>query len=389
VSMGDKQYGLPLLGFDLGIDSGMGSLCEWLTAKGLVRESKGYDRVVDGKQWNSVTEDLILGMPCHRVEKKTQDEMKQLIKEDGDRFSLELRLDQEQMQRLWDEVRDPRSAMRALDPLRIPADAMAYYRPFHFPPFHNWGIYLLIDRLLNYCDALQETLGKLRLFTQSTLAAAVLFEIFHHEFFHHLAESTATALEIICAGMGSPRRIYLDYWDSKFEDVIGKHSHHPLEEALANAYAYNAFSFISRVKVGYRVSLSVFYQHALIKMWPKEPAGYREAEHYIKGGYVGGAAQLLAMLISHADAFNEAPLMTLAKKVFPQGNTALMSKPEIPTYLVGTPDQIMHFDSLVPAPNEAYTNLFWPGDTSNIDKMIQENRQKEREARKRRQAGIG
>lgn len=383
----NNQSGLPLLGFDLGIDLGMGRLCEWLDANGLTRKGKGYDRVIDGQQWNAVTEDLILGVPCQRVEKKTQDEIKQLIKEEGERFSFELQLDREEMNRLWEELRDPRSALRDLDPLRIPADAMAYYRPFHFPPFDNWGIYLLIDRLLDYCRALQGTLGKLQMFTPSTLATAVLFEIFHHEFFHHLAESTATALEIICAGMGSPRRIYLDYWESKFEDVIGRHPHHPLEEALANAYAYNAFSFISRVKVGYRDSLSTFYQHALIKVWPKEPAGYREAAHYIKGRYVGGAAQLLAMFLNHADAFNNAPLMTLAKRVFPQGHTAFMAKPEIPTYLVGTLDQIMQFHSLVPTPNETYTNLFWPGDTSRLDKMIQEKRQKEREARKARKAG--
>jgi hypothetical protein len=233
----NNQAELPLLGFDLGIDLGMESLCEWLNAKGLTREGAGYDRVIDGHQWNAVTENLILRIPCQRVEKKTQDEIKRLIKEQGERFSSELQLNQKEMERLWGEVRDPRSALRALDPLRIPADAMAYYRPFHFPPFDDWGIYLMVDRLLDYCGALQGTLGRLRMFTPSTLATAVLFEVFHHEFFHHLAESTATALEIICAGMGRPRRTFLDYWESKFEDVIGRHPHHPLEEALANAYA--------------------------------------------------------------------------------------------------------------------------------------------------------
>ncbi len=376
------QSELPLLGFDLRIDLGMESLCEWLEAKDLARQGKGYDRVIDGQQWNAVTENLILGIPCQRVEKKTQDEIKLLIKEQGERFSSELQLNQKEMDRIWEEVRDPRSALRSLDPLRIPADAMAYYRPFHFLPFDNWGIYLLVDRLLDYCRSLQGTLGQLRMFTPSTLATAVLFEIFHHEFFHHLSESTATALEIICAGMGQPRRIYLDYWESKFEDAIGRHPHHPLEEALANAYAYNAFSFISRVKIGYRDSLSTLYQQALIKVWPREPAGYCEAAHYIKSGYVRGAAQLLAMFLNHAAALNDAPLLTLAKRVFPQGHTAFLAKPEVPTYLVGTPDQVEQFYSLVPAPNETYTNLFWPGNTNQLDKMIQEKRQQEREAKK-------
>src|SRR5262245_45731144 len=115
----NNQAELPLLGFDLGIDLGMESLCAWLNAKGLTREGAGYDRVLDGHQWNAVTENLILGIPCQRVEKKTQDEIKQLIKDQGESFSSELQLNQEEMRRLWDEVRDPRSALRALDPLRI------------------------------------------------------------------------------------------------------------------------------------------------------------------------------------------------------------------------------------------------------------------------------
>jgi hypothetical protein len=109
-------------------------------------------------------------------------------------------------------------------------------------------------------------------------------------------------------------------------------------------------------------------------VWPKEPAGYREAANYIKGGYVKGAAQSLPMFMNHADAINDAPLLMLAKRVFPQGHTAFMSKPEIPTYLVGTPDQVEQFFSLVPAPNETYTNLFWPGNTSHLAKMIPEGR---------------
>jgi hypothetical protein len=39
----------------------------------------------------------------------------------------------------------------------------------------------------------------------------------------------------------------------------------------------------------------------------------------------------------------------------------------MPTYLVGTPVEQEIFAGLVPAPNEAYTSLFWPGDTKEID----------------------
>ena len=46
------------------------------------------------------------------------------------------------------------------------------------------------------------------------------------------------------------------------------------------------------MKVGLRTTRIKLYQQALIKHWPKEPAGYREAAHYIDGGYVRGAGEL-------------------------------------------------------------------------------------------------
>lgn len=241
----------------------------------------------------------------------------------------------------------------------------------------------MVSRILNYCNTLTLSLGRLRAFSHETLAIAVLFEIFHHEFFHHLSESTATAIEVLCAGLNQPRRIYLDYWDLKFEQTLGKHPHKPLEEALANAYAYNSLSFISRVKTGYRDGFVSIYQKALGKCWEKEPPGYCDAKFYIKGGQVTGAAHLLAMFLGMPSALASVPLMALAQSVFPSGHTALLAKPDIPTYLVGTPEELEQLYNLVPAPNESYTNLFWPGDTSKLDEFIRNKRKEEREAKKR------
>ena len=69
-----------------------------------------------------------------------------------------------------------------------------------------------------------------------------------HEFFHHITECAATTLEINAAAFQEPKALYLDYWDGKFAGIegLGPHPDHPLEEALANAYSYNSFSFLSR-----------------------------------------------------------------------------------------------------------------------------------------------
>ena len=40
-------------------------------------------------------------------------------------------------------------------------------------------------------------------------------KVFHHEFFHHIVESTATTLEILSASFGDqPRPIYRNYGDA-------------------------------------------------------------------------------------------------------------------------------------------------------------------------------
>lgn len=40
----------------------------------------------------------------------------------------------------------------------------------------------------------------------------VLFEVFHHEFFHHLTECAATVIEIASAGFDKAKPIFTDYW---------------------------------------------------------------------------------------------------------------------------------------------------------------------------------
>ena len=254
---------------------------------------------------------------------------------------------------------------------------MAFYRPFHLPPVDQWGIYLLIEPLLNYHNELLRLSQPLRLFSAETLMHLIVFEIFNHEFFHHLVESTATTLELILATQGQPQPVYLRHWHQQANNHF-EHPHAPLEEALANAYAYNALGFISRMKVGCKTASVKAYQQAIIEHWHSEPAGYRDAKHYKGGGYIDGGTQLLAQLLDQPSIAEQVPISIIAKHVMPTGFSALMAKPYIPTWLVGSPEQLKIFNQLVPAPNEAYTQLFWPYNTDAIDTYIAKKKEEEK-----------
>ena len=260
--------------------------------------------------------------------------------------------------------------------------AVAFYRPFHWEPFEKWGIYIFIDRLMNYA----QTVGFVAPFqpriSQQVLLHLVIFEMFHHEFYHHLVESAATTIEILANALGAPAQSYLDYRLGVRAGLFDWHRHHPLEEALANAYAFHALSFISRVKTGYRDALVGCYQRALHAHWQREGPGYRNAGDYLSGAQIQGNSELLAMVLGCDPQDWHPALEQVAQSVMPNGFAAFIPKPDIPTYLVGKPEEIAAFHTLVPAPNETYCHLFWPFDTTRIDALLKA-RHAAREAPKR------
>lgn len=310
------------------------------------------------------------GLPCQRQYAKTQSQIKVLRQQ---RAEFLLPIDREA---LWREHLDPTGAMLSLDVNCLPANAMAFYRSFHFEPFDEWGIYIYVDELWTYCQGLHESLSpNVHSFTLEILIGYVLFEIFHHEFFHHIVECAATTLEVLSPCFGSAKPLYLDYKQHLYEnnELIGVHPHRPLEEALANAYAYNSMSFISRIKAGYKTTLVSLYQKMLERYWPTESAGYKEAGCYTGSSSNEGAAQLLAMLLNSGE-IDCCAARLISRTVLLTGNSAFFAKPLIPTYLVGTPEILERFDELVPAPCETYTQLFWPGQTDDLDHFIQERK---------------
>lgn len=359
----------------------------WLEKEQLTRPGRSFtpDSSRDPAGLLGSGNPVAFGIPSHRAERRRKADLDDLKRRHKEHHQAAPPSSQT-MDRLWQEFKDPASAIRTLDLARLPADALAFYRPFHFSPHEEWGIYIMVEPLLQHAQTLYRAFaGKLAAFNLETLIGCILFEVFHHEFFHHLTECAATTIEIASAGFGKPRSAYNDYWDSEFQKNVGlgPHPDHPLEEALANAYAYNSFSFLSRTQIGHKLVWVKVYQKILEGCWSKEPAGYRSAGKYINAEYVSGGAQLLAMILASPDV-DPASLMLLAKTVMPNGNSAFLQKPDIPTYLVGSQEGLRTFSSLIPAPNETYTSLFWLGDTSAVDQYLQERKKKEAEQKKSR-----
>lgn len=366
-----KDDKLAELGLRPQLGEGLPTLFKWLMEKGLTDTGRVFDLPVEsyipGAEVLGTRVALAQSTGRSVVKPQRQDEMKRL----KERFKdVQLGVSEDA---LWNAVQDPKTIVRALHWEKLPAEAMAFYRPFHFPPFDQWGIYLLIGPLLGYHSALVQRSQQLKIFAPETLMHLILFEIFNHEFFHHLVESTATTLELILATQGEPQPVYLRHRQQQAINEF-EHPHAPLEEALANAYAYNALSFISRVKAGFKTATVKSYQQAIAQHWKCEPAGYCDASLYTGENYVAGGSVLLAHLLNQPHVANLVPLTMVAAHVMPSGFTALQAKPDIPTWLVGSKEELALFNQLVPAPNEAYTQLFWPYNTERFDAFIGKKR---------------
>ena len=380
-----KASGFQKPNLSLEFNDSMETLFEWLALNGLTKKSSSYEETeqispIEFGQTYGHEYFPIFATQNQRAKKFKKEEITQIkdkFKNKGPSSSSDVSSDS-----VWQAMKHKKSIVRQLSFQRLPSDAMAFYRPFHYPPFDQWGIYLLIGPLLRYHSQLTISLKKLKIFTPEIMMHLILFEIFHHEFFHHMAESTATSIEIICASIGFPKSIYLKYRTRLNNNKID-YPHTPLEEALANAYAYNSLSFICRIKAGYKTSTVKLYQKAIEKYWNIEPPGYKDAKSYINSGYIAGGAHLLAQMMGTKNAYPVPSLMKLSQTVMPSGFSAFVKKPDIPTWFVGSPYELETFYDLVPAPNETYTKLFWPYETVRIDKYIQEKKKKEAQEKKK------
>lgn len=91
----------------------------------------------------------LVGVPTGRgtqVEPCDESKLKQVRHQWADR-GVALN-DATQREAVWQELRDLSATIRRIEPARVPADAIAFYRGFHITPVNQWGIYIVVPRLL-------------------------------------------------------------------------------------------------------------------------------------------------------------------------------------------------------------------------------------------------
>ncbi len=328
---------------------------------------------------------LIWGIPVHGGSNPSPRELAAARARYAKRLSEDNHMDEEEVQRvIWRQYTGARASIRAMDRERLNPDLIGFYCPFHYWPADQWGIYLRIDKILSTCEHVQRsTSGSLALLTREALGACLLFEIYHHEFFHYLVDCVCAMAELMAGSAGHPHPVYLDYRRNAYESALGRHPHHPLEEALANAYAYQALRYVDRHESGYKRIIVRLYQHLLRHWWPSQGAGYSCAEEYVGAAFTHGTAQLLAMMLA-AGGSDPTPLHLLASGALEFCGPGLVRKAQVPTYLLGNDQDMSRFSEIVPFPRRTYTRLYWPWDTSSLDEFIGEREAEDRRAGRER-----
>lgn len=229
---------------------------------------------------------------------------------------------------LYGRLHDPR-----YDGDLEPTELLAWYRPFHFAPQERWGIYFREVGIFKVARALSSAPPKGSSSTLNELLAQAKMLLHLHEAFHHITEVAATAIEFIESDSGRPSRQsrYLSYFHQDYlRHLLGPDKRQPLEEALANAYAYNrltrglkgrAAAFMGSQPSGYSDFARYKGEHTRFR------AGLSDLHGRLRG-QPGGIASPMESL------FDLAPLPTVTQGV--------------PTYLireVADPDYALGFST--------------------------------------------
>jgi len=169
-------------------------------------------------------------------------------------------------------------------------DAFAWYCSYHSYPKGKWGIFILDAGI--YYLAMRVFGVQATLLAGSPMKSASNFAsidpsfriLFFHEYFHFLVDVAASTLEI--ASKSASRPLYSDYKRRVYRNKTGS-AEEPLEEALANAYAF------SRV-INNR--WSVTHRRQLISFMKNQPNGYRAFAQYLGSGFNSGLRNLGASI---------------------------------------------------------------------------------------------
>jgi hypothetical protein len=191
-------------------------------------------------------------------------------------------------------------------------DALAWYSSFHCHPKGQWGIFVLDGGIYYLADKVFEPMlkhpsdrGILRQTTLINNSQSVSLSskfsslnysfrlLFFHEYFHFLTDVAASVLEIGTKSV--PRPLYLDYMKQVYMKSRSKSE--PLEEALANAFAFDRVTSHRSLAMSARQSSG---SHLWVFM-KKQPNGYCAFDSYIRPFFIDGVRDL-GMCIANGKA---------------------------------------------------------------------------------------
>jgi len=206
-------------------------------------------------------------------------------------------------------------------------DALAFYQPFHFFDDKSWGIFIkmigieyLVRRVflprlstrqcrigITVNDVDEEKTAPSAPPSTDALRQVAFAFLFCHEYFHFLTEIAASALEVAIGSTGPP------YYYRYSRDVYSnpqKSPAEPLEEALANAYAYRGFHALSpltRLVPGHKKNVGL----ALQRFMKNQPGSYSSFWKFQGQAFVDGLSMLGMQICSGLPAQAVSPPLEL------------------------------------------------------------------------------
>ena len=205
-------------------------------------------------------------------------------------------------------------------------DALAFYRPFHFFDNESWGIFIKtigIEYLVRRVFLRSQSQSQIRIVVDDmdedktptntlpsvdALRQVAFAFLFRHEYYHFLTEIAASALEVAMGSAGPP------YYSRYSRDVYSnpqKNPDEPLEEALANAYAYRSFHAHSlamrRLVPGYERNVEL----ALKRFMGSQRGGYNSFGQFRGRSFVEGLSMLGTQICSGLPALTVSPPLEL------------------------------------------------------------------------------
>ncbi len=137
-------------------------------------------------------------------------------------------------------------------------ESLAWYRSFHWKPIESWGIYILNTGINHIAQKI--FFGHQNFNSLDCYQSSFKF-LLYHEFFHYITDIAVSILE---ATHQFKIKLYENYYYKIYEKP------NPLEEALANAYAYDN---ITRLDPGLKRKIH--------KFMIDQPPGYCDYHSYL------------------------------------------------------------------------------------------------------------